>query len=50
MTAQKLEGGTLIRAPSGQGWSLMVDKATGEMTLAIAGDDINFVLFGRQSR
>ncbi len=46
-TVQKLDGGTLIQgAESGRGWSLFVDKGTGDMTLAIAGDDIAFVLFG----
>jgi len=46
-TVQKLDGGTLIQgAESGRGWSLVVDKGTGDMTLAIAGDDIAFVLFG----
>ncbi len=46
-SVQKLDGGTLIQgAESGRGWSLFVDKGTGDMTLAIAGDDIAFVLFG----
>ena len=46
-TVQKLDGGTLIQgAERGRGWSLIVDKGTGDMTLAIAGDDIAFVLFG----
>ena len=46
-TVQKLEGTTLIQgAENGRGWSLIVDKGTGDMTLAIAGDDIAFVLFG----
>ena len=46
-TVQKLDGGTLIQgAEGGRGWSLIVDKGTGDMTLAIAGDDIAFVLFG----
>lgn len=33
-------------AENGRGWSLVVDKGTGDMTLAIAGDDLGFVLFG----
>ena len=46
-TVQKLEGTTLIQgAENGRGWSLIVDKGTGDMTLAIAGDDLAFVLFG----
>ena len=44
---QKLEGVTLVQgAENGRGWSLVVDKGTGDMTLAIAGDDLGFVLFG----
>ncbi len=44
---QKLEGVTLVQgAENGRGWSLVVDKGTGDMTLAIAGDDVAFVLFG----
>ena len=44
---QKLEGMTLVQgAENGRGWSLAIDKGTGDMTLAIAGDDVGFVLFG----
>ncbi len=46
-TVRKLDGGTLIQgAERGRGWSLIVDKGTGDMSAAIAGDDISFVLFG----
>ena len=44
---QKLESTTLVQgAEEGRGWSLTVDQVSGDMTLAIAGDDLAFVLFG----
>ena len=33
-------------AENGRGWSMTIDQNTGDMTAAIAGDDIGFILFG----
>ena len=44
--------GAKIGAASGglvggmRSWSMTIDQTTGDMTVAIAGDDIGFVLFG----
>ena len=44
---QKLEGQTVIQgAENGRGWSIVIDAQTGDMSAAIAGDDIGFVIFG----
>ncbi len=44
---QKLEGQTVIQgAENGRGWSIVIDGQTGDMSVAIAGDDVGFVLFG----
>ncbi len=44
---QKLEGQTVIQgAENGRGWSIVIDAQTGDMSAAIAGDDMAFVLFG----
>ncbi len=40
-------GRTILQgAENGRGWSMTIDEATGDMSAAIAGDDIGFVLFG----
>ncbi len=40
-------GRTILQgAENGRGWSLTIDPSTGDMSVAIAGDDIGFVLFG----
>ncbi len=33
-------------AENGRGWSMTIDQDTGDMTAAIAGDDLGFILFG----
>ncbi len=33
-------------AENGRGWSMTIDQTTGDMSVAIAGDDIGFILFG----
>ncbi len=33
-------------AENGRGWSMTIDPTTGDMSVAIAGDDIGFILFG----
>ena len=44
---EKLGDRTLIQgAQNGRGWSLNIDAMTGDMTAAIAADDLAFVLFG----
>ncbi len=40
-------GRTILQgAQNGRGWSMTIDPTTGDMSIAIAGDDIGFVLFG----
>ncbi len=41
-------GGRVILqgAENGRGWSMTIDQTTGDMSIAIAGDDIGFILFG----
>ena len=29
-----------------RGWTMTIDSTTGDMSVAIAGDDIGFILFG----
>ena len=44
---QKLDGQTVIQGvQNGRGWSIVVDGGTGDITAAVAGDDLAFVLFG----
>ena len=44
---EKLGDRTLIQgSQSGRGWSLVIDAMTGDMSAAIAADDLAFVLFG----
>jgi hypothetical protein len=33
-------------AENSRGWSMTIDQITGDMSAAIAGDDIGFILFG----
>jgi len=41
------EGNTILQgAESGRAWSMVIDQVTGDMTIAIAGDETGFVLFG----
>jgi hypothetical protein len=43
----KMGGQTVLQgAENGRGFSIVIDGATGDMTAAIAGDDLGFVLFG----
>ena len=40
-------GNTILQgAESGRAWSMVIDQVTGDMTVAIAGDETGFVLFG----
>ena len=44
---QNLGGRTLLQgAEGGRGWSMTIDHATGDMSAAIVGDDIGYILFG----
>ncbi len=44
---QTAGGRTILQgAQKGRGWSITIDQASGDMSAAIAGDDIGFVLFG----
>ncbi len=44
---EKLGDRTVLQgAQNGRGWSLIIDSVTGDMSAAIAGDDLAFVLFG----
>jgi hypothetical protein len=44
---QHLNDRTVLQgAENGRGWSMTIDQNTGDMTAAIAGDDIGFILFG----
>jgi len=41
------EGHTILQgAEGGRAWSIVIDQITGDMTIAIAGDETGFVLFG----
>jgi hypothetical protein len=41
------DGRTILQgAENGRGWSMTIDQTTGDMSVAIAGDDIGFILFG----
>ncbi len=40
-------GRTILQgAENGRGWSMTIDQTTGDISLAIAGDDIGYILFG----
>jgi hypothetical protein len=44
---QNVNGRTVLQgAENGRGWSMTIDQDTGDMTAAIAGDDLGFILFG----
>ena len=45
---QNLGGRTTLLQGSenGRGWSLSIDQTTGDMSAAIVGDDIGYILFG----
>jgi hypothetical protein len=44
---EKLGDRTLLQgSQNGRGWSLSIDAITGDLTVAIADDDLAFVLFG----
>jgi len=44
---EKLEGQTVLQGiQNGRGWSIVIDAVSGDMSAAVAGDDISFVLFG----
>jgi hypothetical protein len=41
------DGQTILQgAEGGRAWSMVIDQMTGDMTVAIAGDETGFVLFG----
>jgi hypothetical protein len=41
------DGQTILQgAENGRAWSIVIDQMTGDMTVAIAGDETGFVLFG----
>ena len=41
------DGQTILQgAEGGRAWSMVIDQTTGDLTVAIAGDETGFVLFG----
>jgi len=47
LNVEKLENQTVLQGiQNGRGWSIVIDTASGDMSVAVAGDDISFVLFG----
>ena len=41
------DGQTILQgAENGRAWSIVIDQTTGDMSVAIAGDETGFVLFG----
>ena len=46
-SVQNTAGRTILQGvENGRGWTMTIDHTTGDMSLAIAGDDIGFILFG----
>jgi hypothetical protein len=44
---ETLESQTILQGiQNGRGWSIVIDAASGDLSAAVAGDDISFVLFG----
>ena len=44
---EKLDTQTVLQGvQNGRGWSIVIDAATGDLSAAVAGDDISFVVFG----
>ncbi len=44
---EKLDNQTVLQGiQNGRGWSIVIDAVSGDMSAAVAGDDISFVLFG----
>ena len=44
---EKLENQTVLQGiQNGRGWSIVIDTASGDLSMAVAGDDISFVIFG----
>ncbi len=44
---EKLATQTVLQGiQNGRGWSIVIDAATGDLSAAVAGDDISFVVFG----
>jgi hypothetical protein len=46
-TVEKLESQTVLQGiQNGRGWSIVIDAVSGDLSAAIAGDDLSFVIFG----
>jgi len=44
---EKLDTQTVLQGiQNGRGWSIVIDAATGDLSAAVAGDEISFVVFG----
>jgi hypothetical protein len=44
---QQLDGMLILQGTeNGRGWSMAINEKSGEMTLAVAGDQVGFVVFG----
>ena len=45
---QKIDAGRIVLqgVQDGNGWTVMIDQATGHMSLAISANDVGFVIFG----
>jgi hypothetical protein len=45
---QKVEEGRIVLqgVQNGNGWTVMIDQATGNMSLAVGGNQVGFVIFG----
>ncbi len=47
LNVQDAGGRTILQgAENGRAWSMTIDHTTGDMSAAIVGDDIGFILFG----
>jgi hypothetical protein len=48
ITNQKVEEGRIVLqgVQNGNGWSVMIDQATGNMSLAVSANQVGFVIFG----
>jgi hypothetical protein len=48
ITNQKVEDGRIVLqgVQNGNGWSVMIDQVSGNMTLAVSADQVGFIVFG----
>jgi len=48
ITTQKVDAGRIVLqgVQDGNGWTVMIDQATGNMSLAVGANQVGFVIFG----